>query len=75
MQLDNNCSKSDTCCRASPNPKDIPGSDVTYMFGGKSLTQDESGIAWLKYRDHRTVGLSLETFPAEREKKMSSMSN
>ena len=44
---------------------DISGNDVTYTFGGKSLMQDESGIAWLKYRDHRMVGLSLETFPAE----------
>ena len=54
---------------------DIPGSDVTYTFGGKSLTQDESGIAWLKYRDHRMVGLSHDTLPADREKVMSSVSN
>lgn len=37
--------------------------------------QDESGIAWLKYKDHRTVGLLLGAVPAELEKKMSSASN
>ena len=61
----NICSNPVTCCRASLNPKDIPGSDVTYTFGGKSLMQDKSGIAWLKYKDHRMVGLSLGAFPVE----------